>query len=248
MNIAVLLSGGTGERINTEIPKQYVRINGHMMVSYAIRPLIETSRIDFVYIVADQDWREKIISDMESCGLDVNKVMGFASPGTNRQTSILNALQTIYADMKDVMMIDPDDIENTVLIHDAARPMLTQELIEECYKALHEHDGVMPVLPMKDTVYLSEDGASISGLLDRKKIYAGQAPELFRFKKYYDANMSLIPDRMFTINGASEPAIMAGMDIVMIPGDEGNFKVTTENDLNRWRKMVRDQSSSGERK
>ena len=228
MNTAVLLAGGTGSRISSDIPKQYVRINGHMMISYAISPLIKIVRIDFVYIVADPGWREKIISDMKGCGLDVNKVMGFASPGANRQTSILNALQTIYADMKDVMMIDPDDAENTVLIHDAARPMLTRELIEACYKALPCHDGVMPVLPMKDTVYLSEDGTSISGLLDRKKIYAGQAPELFRFKKYYDANLSLLPDKILSINGASEPAIMAGMDIAMIPGDEKNFKVTRD--------------------
>ena len=241
MNTAVLLSGGTGSRISSDIPKQYVLINGHMMISHALRSLIESDGIDLIYIVAGQDWREQIISDIESLGLDDNKIMDFASPGANRQTSILNALQTIYADMKDVMMIHPDDAENTVLIHDAARPMLTRELIEACYKALPCHDGVMPVLPMKDTVYLSEDGASISGLLDRKKIYAGQAPELFRFKKYYDANLSLLPDKILCINGASEPAIMAGMDIAMIPGDERNFKVTTNDDLERFRELIEKQ-------
>ena len=128
--------------------------------------------------------------------------------------------------------------KDTVLIHDAARPLLTGELLEKCYKALSGHDGVMPVLPMKDTVYLSEDGNGVSELLDRKKVFAGQAPELFRFKKYYDANMNLMPDKILNINGASEPAIMAGMDIVMIPGDERNFKVTTDTDMERFREIM----------
>jgi 4-diphosphocytidyl-2-methyl-D-erithritol synthase len=92
----------------------------------------------------------------------------------------------------------------------------------------------MPTLPMKDTVYLSDDGSSVSKLLDRRKIFAGQAPELFLFKPYYMANTALLPNKIMRINGASEPAILAGMDITMIPGDEDNFKITTMADLNRF--------------
>ncbi|MBQ8956634.1 MAG: 2-C-methyl-D-erythritol 4-phosphate cytidylyltransferase, partial [Lachnospiraceae bacterium] len=109
-----------------------------------------------------------------------------------------------------------------------------------CYKALSGHDGVMPVLPMKDTVYLSDDKKSVSELLDRSRVFAGQAPELFYFKPYYEANMKLMPDKILEINGASEPAVMAGMDIVMIPGDERNFKVTTDADMERFRRIMED--------
>jgi 2-C-methyl-D-erythritol 4-phosphate cytidylyltransferase len=94
----------------------------------------------------------------------------------------------------------------------------------------------MPALPMKDTVYQSIDGQRITGLLNRQEIYAGQAPELFLFKKYYEANLSLLPDRILQINGASEPAIMAGMDIVVIPGDERNIKITTAEDVRKLKK------------
>ena len=92
----------------------------------------------------------------------------------------------------------------------------------------------MPVLPMKDTVYLSEDGKGITGLLDRSKVYAGQAPELFRLKPYHMANRSLMPSEIYKINGASEPAVMAGMKIAMIPGDERNTKVTSAGDLEKF--------------
>ena len=69
---------------------------------------------------------------------------------------------------------------------------------------------------------------------DRSKIYAGQAPELFRLKPYHMANRSLMPSDIYKINGASEPAVMAGMKIAMIPGDERNTKVTSAGDLEKF--------------
>ncbi|MDE7233113.1 MAG: 2-C-methyl-D-erythritol 4-phosphate cytidylyltransferase, partial [Lachnospiraceae bacterium] len=101
------------------------------------------------------------------------------------------------------------------------------------------HDGVLPVLPMKDTVYQSTDGKRVGALLNRSEIYAGQAPEAFRIGPYYEANKKLCPDRILKINGSTEPAVMAGMDIVMIPGDEGNFKITTREDLERFKEIIK---------
>ena len=65
---------------------------------------------------------------------------------------------------------------------------------------------------------------------------AGQAPELFKIKPYYEANKALLPDRINTVNGASEPAVMYGMDIALVAGDEGNYKITTDADMERFRK------------
>ena len=91
---------------------------------------------------------------------------------------------------------------------------------------------------MKDTAYLSEDGRAVSSLLDRRKVFAGQAPEVFLFGRYYEANRALLPEKILEINGSTEPAVMAGMDIAMIPGDERNFKITTAIDLERFREIV----------
>ena len=97
---------------------------------------------------------------------------------------------------------------------------------------------MLPVLPMKDTVYESRDGKTISALLNRSQIYAGQAPEVFRLGAYYQANKRLLPDNILKINGSTEPAILAGLSIAMIPGDEDNFKVTTAADLERFRRLA----------
>lgn len=229
MNVAVILAGGKGTRMGLAIPKQYYEVNGKAVISYCLHTFLTHEEIDSVQIVADEMWHGYIMQQL--FGLPYNgKFRGFSSPGKNRQLSIYHALVDIrgYASENDM-----------VVIHDAARPCVSAAQIADCLKATKGHDGILPVLPMKDTVYLSENGRAVSSLLDRGKVFAGQAPEMFVFGKYYEANRTLVPDKILEINGSTEPAVMAGMDITMIPGDEGNFKITTAADLDRFRETIR---------
>lgn len=227
MVIALLLSGGTGTRMGINTPKQYIEVKGRPIIAYCLQTLLSHEGIDAVQIVADEMWHETILDCMEH--LQSDGFRGFSAPGENRQLSILNGLEDIrkYAEESDI-----------VFIHDAARPLLSERQITDCLEAVAGHDGVLPVLPMKDTVYYSEDGVRISSLLERSRIFAGQAPEAFVLGKYYDANKKLLPERILQINGSTEPAIMAGLDIAMIPGDEGNFKITTKADLERFQERL----------
>ncbi len=228
MNIALILSGGTGSRAGTDIPKQYIPVAGRAILTYSIGVLSAHPDIDGIHIVAAASWREAITAWLADCDR-AKKFRGFSEPGANRQLSIYNGLLDIKACADDA---------DRVLIHDAARPLLTAETVSACLAAADGHEGVIPVLPMKDTVYGSTDGKTIDTLLDRTEIFAGQAPEVFRLGAYLDANRRLLPDRILEINGSTEPAVMAGMDMVMIPGDERNFKITTGGDLERFRRLV----------
>lgn len=240
MNYALLLSGGIGSRLSPDIPKQYIRVSGKMLITYALDILICSSQIDEIQIVAEDGWKELILADCRDHGINTDKIRNFAMPGPNRQTSILNGLQNILRQDNGKAEGENAKCCDTVLVHDAARPLITDQQVYACFEKLLEgHDGVMPVLPMKDTIYLSSNGSAVTGLLDRQKIFAGQAPELFRLKKYYCANVALTPDDLRLINGSAEPAVMAGMDIAMIPGDENNFKITTRSDLERFIQMIK---------
>ena len=236
MNIAILLSGGTGTRFGSDIPKQYILINCKMVISYSLDVLIRHKDIDGIIIVAEEYYRgvidnlfnenpkenfkENIIENIIE-----NKFLGYVNPGVNRQMSIYNALVYINENYPDT---------KNVLIHDAARPYLTDEMVSSYFEMLTlDYDGVMPVLPMKDTVYYSEDGSSISSLLERERIYQGQAPEIFDFKRYLMANEALMPDKILKISGSTQPAIMAKLRIRMVKGDENNIKITTKDDLEK---------------
>ena len=228
MNVAIILAGGTGTRAGLEVPKQYYEVNGKPVISYCLHTFLVHEKIDAVQIVADRMWHGYIMQHLFALPCN-EKFRGFSAPGENRQLSVYHALADIrrYA-------LDND----FVIIHDAARPCVMAVQIKNCLKAAKGHDGALPVLQMKDTVYLSGDGKAVSSLLDRGKVFAGQAPEVFLLGKYYEANRALLPDKILKINGSAEPAVMAGMDIAMIPGDEGNFKITTVADLKRFREIV----------
>lgn len=228
MNIAMILSGGIGTRVGAGIPKQYIEVGGKPIIAYCIEQLSAHDMVDAIHIVADVSWQDRISHWLLSADKK-SKFSGFSLPGENRQLSILHGLEDIrrYASDNDF-----------VFIHDAVRPLLTKKMTSDCISTVYDHDGVLPVLPMKDTVYLSIDGTSVASLLDRNQVYAGQAPEVFVIGKYYEANKRLLPDEIYKIHGSAEPAIMAGMDIAMIPGDEQNFKITTKEDLEHFRKMI----------
>ena len=230
MNIALVLSGGTGTRLEADIPKQYIEIKGKPILLYCLDTLYNSEMIDGVQIVAAEEWQDKIRSWMETFGM-VDKFKGFSLPGDNRQLSIFNGLTDIRRYAAD---------EDLVMIHDGARPLLSSRLIAECFGAIEGYDGVLPVLPMKDTVYLSKNGKEITALLNRSEVCAGQAPELFRLGVYYRANEDLLPDKILQVNGSTEPAILGGLKVAVIPGEEGNFKITTQPDLERFRGIVED--------
>lgn len=232
MNVALILSGGSGTRLGGDTPKQYIEAGGKPLIAYCLERLCAHPAIDAVQIVAAAEWREFIshhaLRIVKRFGV-TDKFRGFSDPGENRQLSILHGLEDIRKFAGD---------EDYVIIHDAARPLLSRELVTRCLEAAEDHDGALPVLPMKDTVYTSGDGHRVAALLKREELFAGQAPETFVFGKYYEACRRLSREEILRINGSTEPAILAGMDIAMVPGEEGNFKITTREDMERLRSVL----------
>ena len=105
MNIAMILSGGSGVRLGADIPKQYIECGGRMIISYCLETFQACGEIDAVWLVADESWQESIK------GLGYSKIKGFSRPGATRQLSIVNGLEDInvWASKEDI-----------VVIHDAA--------------------------------------------------------------------------------------------------------------------------------
>ena len=221
MNRTVILAGGAGTRMGGCVPKQFINVNGKPLLQYSLEAVRDCECAGEVWIVAGEPWRGAVQRMIKEAGIS-SRFRGFCDPGPERQVSVMNALTEL---MKE------ETAENSyVMVHDGARPLVSGELIRRCFEAAAGRDGAVPVLPVRDAVYRMEDGR-LSGLLKRDQLAAGQAPEVFRLKPYYDANLALMPDQIMRIRGSAEPAVLAGMDIVVIPADERNIKITTQEDL-----------------
>ncbi len=231
MVMAVILAGGNGSRLGGDIPKQYLMAGEMPVIGYSLHLFQKHERIDAILIVCEDVWQPFV--RMWLGKLQITKFCGFADAGKSRQHSIYNALRAAKGrGMK---------AEDAIILHDAARPCVQTAMISQCIDAMDGADGVMPALAVKDTVYVSRDGMHIGGLLCRDELFAGQAPECFRFGPYFQIHEILDEEALSHIRGSSEIAYRNGLNIRIIPGDEGNIKITTIEDLEQFRLLAEKQ-------
>lgn len=228
MNIAIILSGGVGSRMGLNIPKQYVLVNNQPIINYCLKTFLNNNNIGALVIGVADEWLEFVKEHVAI--LSPTKPIYYAKPGETRQYSIYNALNVV----RDNGFADDD----VVIIHDAARPLVSDALINRCLDGCNEADGIMPVIPVKDTTYLSEDGKHIQSLLNRSHLWAGQAPEAFKFGKYIKLHDETPREELLKINGSTEIAFKVGFDCQMVEGDPMNFKITTPEDLTNFNSII----------
>lgn len=228
MNTAIILAGGVGSRMGVDRPKQYLVIDDKPIIVYCLEIFEKHNDIDNIVIVVSDEWKDYVIENVKKYG--INKVCGYAPAGRTRQHSIYNGLKCTETNAPET---------DVVIIHDAARPLVSDKIIKDCIIGAVEDDGAMPVISVKDTIYHSKDGKSIENLLKRSELFAGQAPESFDFKRYLDIHNSVSDDEIAATAGSSEIAYRHGMKIRLVEGSERNFKITTIEDLETFETIIK---------
>ena len=210
---ALLVAAGTGERLGEERPKPFVRLGELPLLAEPLRRLEESSWIDAIVIAAPPGWEEPAILLAEE--LSAAKVVASVTGGPTRAESVRAALAEV-----------PDDAL-VVLVHDAARPLLTDELIERVLAPLSEGwDGAVPGLALSDTVKRVREGEVVE-TVDRTGLYVVQTPQAFRaavLRRAYTGNLA----------GATDCATLVernGGRVTVVEGDPRLVKVTTKADL-----------------
>lgn len=227
MNIAIILSGGVGSRMgNSGTAKQYFKVNGKMIISYCLDTFENHPLIDKIIIVAAEEQHSLLYSYKYS------KLSIIEINGKSRQHSVLNGLKAAMN-----ISSSKDDI---VLIHDAARPLVSDKIIESCIGAIGEYDGAMPGIEVKDTIYQSYNGIEIDKLLNRNELFAGQSPESYILSKYFEIHQQATDEQLSDSTGSSVIAFQHGLRIKIVAGDEKNFKITTPKDLELFERIILD--------
>lgn len=228
-NIAVVLSGGTGSRMGLDLPKQYIELSGKPVIVYTLEQLQRCETVDGVIVTAAPEWKARIQQWKEEFSL--TKLLSTAPGGVNRQLSIRNGLLAAEKFM------DSDE-QSGVIIQDAARPLSSVELLTSLTAELKEALAVMPALPITDTTYISRDGQWVDGLLDRSTLFAGQAPEAFRYWPYLKLYRDTPEEILSSMSGSCQLPCREGWKVKIIPGEHSNIKVTYAGDLKTCEKLL----------
>ena len=209
---AIIPAAGSGERFGEE--KQFKLLSGRPLFFHTLKLFLQSDYIDEIIVAvpsANVDSTHRDVLSM-SAGKPVKVVAG----GTRRQDSVKNG-------------IDVSDLDSTlVCIHDAARPFVTEDLIQRSISACEFADGAVVGIPSKDTVKFSENGL-VKETLDREKIWLAQTPQCFHKNKLLQA---LYYAETENLTGTDESALMEamGFSIKLVEGNSNNFKITTKDD------------------
>ncbi len=210
---ALLVAAGTGTRLGEERPKAFVGLGELPLLAEPLRRLDESGWIDAIVVAVPHDWEEPAILLAEE--LSATKVVAVVTGGPTRAESVRHALAEV-----------PDDAL-VVLVHDAARPLVSEGVVERVLAPLSEGwDGVVPALPLTDTVKTVE-GEAVSGTLSREQLIAVQTPQAFLAAKLREAYAG-------DLDGATDCSSLVeacGGRVKWVEGDPRLLKVTTKADL-----------------
>jgi 2-C-methyl-D-erythritol 4-phosphate cytidylyltransferase len=210
---ALLVAAGTGERLGGERPKAFVGLGELPLLAEPLRRLETSGWVDAIVVAAPPGWEEPTILLAEE--LAAGKVVAAVAGGPTRAESVLRALEEVPADAV------------VALVHDAARPLIEDEVIERVLAPLSEGwDGVVPALPLVDTVK-AVDGRRVTGTLARESLVAVQTPQAFPLATLRDAYAG-------DLEGATDCASLVearGGRVTWVEGDPRLLKVTTRADL-----------------
>jgi 2-C-methyl-D-erythritol 4-phosphate cytidylyltransferase len=210
---AVLAAAGRGERLGSDRPKAFARLGGRPLLAESLERLEESGWIDAIVIAAPPDWEEPSILVAEE--IAATKVSSVVTGGESRSESVRLALEEV-----------PEEAA-VVLVHDAARPLLPEEVIERVLAPLSEGwDGVVPAVPLADTVKRVE-GDRVVETVPRDDLVAVQTPQAF----LADALRRAVSGDVSTATDCASLVESQGGRIKVVEGDPRLLKVTDADDL-----------------
>jgi len=214
---AIVVAGGDGARLGADRPKAFVGLGGRPLLAHSIDLFEDHPAVDRIVLVVPAEWEEPatLLADELAAG----KVAAAVPGGATRALSVAAGLAEVGGDAV------------AILVHDAARPFASAELVDRVLAALDAHDGAIPALPVTDTVKRVHEGV-VAETLERAELRAVQTPQAFRAAALRQAYAAPVD----TVRDATDCASLveaAGFAVAAVAGEPENVKITAPNDLAR---------------
>ena len=220
-NIAVILAGGIGSRLNAGIPKQFLKVAGMSVIEHTISVFERHPQIDEIAVVANDSYHQKISSYIIKNGF--RKVKKVLSSGSERHHSSLSAIAAYSVDGK----------ECNLIFHDAVRPLISPIIITNVIEALADYQAVDVAIPSADTIVKIDSQDTIEEIPPRKLLRRGQTPQGFRLSTIQKAYEKALKDPQFVTTDDCGVVVkyLPETKVKVVAGEEANMKLTYPEDL-----------------
>lgn len=223
MNIGLLIAGGSGNRMGQDIPKQFMHVDGAPIIIWTMKAFQQHPDIDAIAVVCLKGWETVLQSYANQ--FNVTKLRWIFPGGNSGMESIHNGIYGLRE--------EGCEDEDLVLIHDAVRPLLPQEIISSNIATCKAYGYAVTGIKCREAILESQDGFTTKTSIPRDTLIRTQTPQTFRLKNIINAHEMAkqkgITDSVASCTLVAE--LQEGIEMHIVPGSEKNIKITTVEDL-----------------
>lgn len=226
-NIALLLAGGSGNRMNQDIPKQFLTVNERPVIIYTLEAFEKHPEIDAIAVVCVEGWEQVLWAYAKQ--FNILKLKYVIPGGSTGQESIRNGVMELekhfaYTDF--------------VLVHDAIRPMVSAEIISDSIRVAREFGNAITVIPCAEAMLQTEDGESSTGSYPRECLKRTQTPQTFRIGDICELHRRAQKAGISNSVASCTLMIELGEKVYFSTGSEKNIKLTTVEDIDIFKALL----------
>lgn len=227
MNIALIIAGGSGNRMHQDIPKQFLTVNEKPVIVYTLEAFEKHPLIHAIAVVCINGWEQ--VLDAYAKQFNITKLKHVFPGGAQGQDSIRNGvfeLEKLYGR------------EDYVVIHDAIRPMISFEIISDNIRVAEKFGNATAAIPCAEAMLETEDAVRSSGVYSREKLKRAQTPQAFQIGFICDLHRKALEVGITNSVASCTLAIELGYQVYFSAGSEKNLKLTTVEDIDIFKALL----------
>lgn len=222
MTIAIIIAGGSGQRMREEIPKQFIEVDGRPVIIYTLETFEKSPEIDAIAVVCVEGWQEALREYGARYG--ITKMRWVIDGGVTAQESIRNGVFALEG------VCRGDDI---VVVHDGVRPMVEDYVLTDVLATCRKYGNAVTAMPYNEQIFIADDGLSTTRYIPRETLRRVSTPQAYRFalldEKYHEAYEKKIG--IYGSAYANTMMVELGQRLYFAAGSDKNIKLTTQDDL-----------------
>lgn len=228
MNTALIIAGGTGQRMGQDIPKQFINVNDRPVIIYTLDVFQKHPAIDEIEVVCLEGWHDVLKAYCRQFG--ITKLVNVVNGGPNGQDSIRNGITDIVT-----RHCNEDDI---VCIHDSIRPLITMDIISDNLRVCKEYGNATTVIPCNTAMLKSVDSHISEEQLSRNTVKMTQTPQSFHLKEFIEVHQDALKKGITASVASCTLYVEMGIPVYLSMGSEKNIKLTTTDDIDIFKALL----------